>query len=147
VNLDVFRPGVSLRQTGQIQSITYMEFPMHNDHQHTSFFNFIHPDHACLPRPVRAIWNTAAVLIFILPFVMACTSCLGIVLGLAGLQAACPVLAQGIALGVIAMVKAGAIALAGLFVTVAFCERHELAQFIRDELYDTIEEDVIPLLR
>jgi hypothetical protein len=120
---------------------------MHNDQQHTSFFNFIHPDHAYLPRPVRIFWNTAAVLIFILPPFMACTSSLGIVLGLDGLQGACPALAQGLALVGLAMVKAGSIALAGLFVTVAFCERHGLAQLIRDDLYDTIEEDVIPLLR
>jgi hypothetical protein len=120
---------------------------MRNDHQHTSLFNFIHPDHAGLPRPVRVFWNTTAVLVFILPSVMACTACLGIVLGLAGLQTAYPVLAQGLALVVIAMVKAGAVALAGLFITMAFCERHELAQIIRDELYDTIEEDVIPRLR
>jgi hypothetical protein len=124
-----------------------MELPMHNDQQQTSFFNFIHPDHACLPRPVRMFWNTTAVLMFILPSFMACTSCLGIVLGLDGLQGACPALAQGLALGVIAVIKGSAVALTGLFVTIAFCERHTLAQLIRDDMYDTIEEDVIPLLR
>jgi len=120
---------------------------MQNDQQQTSLFSFIHPDHACLPRPVRAFWNTAAILMFLAPVFMACASCLGIVLGLASLQEACPALAHGIALGVVAMIKGGAIGFAALFLTVAFCEREQLAQLIRDDLYDMIEDEVMPLYR
>jgi hypothetical protein len=72
---------------------------MQNDQQQTSLFSFIHPDHACLPLPVRAFFNTAATLIFLAPALMASTSCLGILLGLTGLQEAFPTLSQGIAQG------------------------------------------------
>ena len=120
---------------------------MHSDQNCSSFFNFIHPDHATLPRPIRAFWNTVGVLAFTTPFVMACTSCLGIVLGLAGLQATFPVLLQGAAIVVIAMLKGGATALTGLFLTVGYCERHGLSKSIRDDLYDAIEKDVVPNFR
>ncbi|KAE8753869.1 hypothetical protein FSO04_42740 [Paraburkholderia madseniana] len=120
---------------------------MHNAQQQTSFFSFIHPDHACLPRPVRAFWNTAAVLMFFGPVFMACTSCLGVVLGLASLQEAYPALAEGIALGVIATVKGIAVGFTGLFVTVAIYEREQFAQFVRDDLYNLIEDEVMPLYR
>jgi hypothetical protein len=117
---------------------------VHNDQHTNPFFNFIHPDHTCLPAAIKALWNIAAVLMFFAPFAMACTSCLGIVLGLSGLQAACPLLTQGIALTVTSMVKGNVVALTGLLLTVGFCERHELAQFIRDDLYRTIEKEVMP---
>jgi hypothetical protein len=120
---------------------------MHNDQQQTSFFSFIHPDHACLPRPVKAFWNTAAVLMFFSPVFMACTSCLGIVLGLASLQEAYPALAQGIALGVIATVKGVSVGFTSLFLAVVFCDREEFAQFVRDDLHKLIEDEVMPLYR
>ncbi|MGT2469598.1 hypothetical protein [Paraburkholderia terrae] len=112
---------------------------MHNDQQQ-SFFNFIHPDHASLPLPVRTFWNSAAVLLFISPYTMAFTSCLGVVLGLNQLQAASPGLTHGFPLGIIELWRAGAIAFTGLFVTVAFFERHELAQLIRNDIYQTLED-------
>ncbi|MFP3568682.1 hypothetical protein SB772_31715, partial [Paraburkholderia sp. SIMBA_030] len=55
---------------------------MQNDQQQPSLFSFIHPDHACLPRPVRAFCNILATLMFFAPVFMSCTSCLGILLGL-----------------------------------------------------------------
>jgi hypothetical protein len=120
---------------------------MYNDQQQTSLFSFIHPDHACLPRPVRAFCNTVATLMFFTPVFMACSSCSGIVLGLVGLQEACPALAQGIALGVIDMIKGGAIGLTALLLTVAFYEREQFAQFIRDDLYQMIEDEIMPRYR
>jgi hypothetical protein len=120
---------------------------MHNDQQQTSFFSFIHSDHACLPSSVKAFWNTAAVLMFFSPVFMACTSCLGIVLGLTSLQGIYPALAQGVALGAIATVKGTAIGFTSLFVTVAIYERDQFAQFVRDDLYDLIEDEVMPLYR
>jgi hypothetical protein len=120
---------------------------MQNDQQQTSLFSFIHPDHACLPRPVRAFCNTIATLMFFTPVFIACSSCSGIVLGLAGLQEACPALAQGIALGVIDMIKGGAIGLTALLLTVAFYEREQFAQFIRDDLYQMIEDEIMPRYR
>jgi hypothetical protein len=120
---------------------------MHNDQQQTSFFSFIHADHACLPRSVKAFWNTAAVLMLFAPVFIACTSCLGIVLGLASLQEAYPALAQGIALGAIVTVKGVAVGFTSLFLTIAFYERKEFARFIRDDLYDLIEDEVMPLYR
>ncbi|MGF6931178.1 hypothetical protein OKW41_000317 [Paraburkholderia sp. UCT70] len=112
---------------------------MHNDQQQ-SFFNFIHPDHASLPLPVRTFWNSAAVLLFISPYTMAFTSCLGVVLGLNQLQAAWPALTNGLPLGVIELLRDGAIAFAALFVTGAFFERNELAQLIRNDIYETLED-------
>lgn len=88
-----------------------------------------------------------AILIFTLPTFLACISCRGIVLGLYELQEADPALAQGLALAVVAMIKAGSVAFAGLFITVLFWERHELAQHIRNEVYEAIEEDIISPLR
>jgi hypothetical protein len=120
---------------------------MYNDQQQTSLFSFIHPDHACLPRPVRAFCNTIATLMFFTPVFMASTSCLGILLGLAGLQEIYPALAQGIALGVIDMIKGGAIGFTALLLTVAFYEREQLAQLIRDDLYRSIEDEIMPLYR
>ncbi|RFU44470.1 hypothetical protein [Paraburkholderia sp. DHOC27] len=120
---------------------------MHNDQQQTPYFSFLHPDHACLPRSVKVFWNTAAVLLFFSPVIMACTSCLGVVLGLASLQGTFPALAQGIALGVIVAVKGIAIGFTSLFVTVAIYEREEFAQFVRDDLYDLIEEEIMPRYR
>jgi hypothetical protein len=120
---------------------------MRNDQQQTSLFTFIHPDHACLPRSVKAFWNTAAVLMLFAPVFMACTSCLGIVLGLTNLQEAHPVMAHGIALGMIATVKGVAIGFTSLFLTVAFYEREEFVQLVRNDLYDLIEDEVMPLYR
>jgi hypothetical protein len=120
---------------------------MYNDQQQTSLFSFIHPDHACLPRPVRAFCNTVATLMFFTPVFMACTSCLGILLGLAGLQEAYPALAQGIALGAIDMIKGGAIAFTALLLTVALFEREQLAQLIRDDLYQMIEDEIMSRYR
>jgi hypothetical protein len=120
---------------------------MQNDQQQTSLFSFVHPDHACLPSPVRAFCNTVATLLLFAPAFMACTSCLGIVLGLAGVQEAYPVLAHGIALGVINMIKGGAIGFTALLLTAAFFEREQFAQFIRDDLYHMIENEVMPLYR
>jgi hypothetical protein len=120
---------------------------MQNDQQQTSLFSFIHPDHACLPSPVRAFCNTVATLLLFVPVFMACTSCLGILLGLAGLQAACPALAHGIALGVIDMIKGGAIGFTALLLTRDFFEREQFAQFIRDDLYHMIENEIMPLFR
>jgi hypothetical protein len=117
---------------------------MHNDQKTGSFFNFIHPDHECLPRTVRVLFNAAAVAMFFAPVVIASASCLGIVLGLSRLQDALPLLAQGLALTVIAMIKGNTVALTGLLVTAAYCERELFAQFIRDDLYDTIKKDVMP---
>ncbi|MFM0375783.1 hypothetical protein PQQ72_02010 [Paraburkholderia strydomiana] len=111
---------------------------MHNDQQQ-SFFNFIHPDHASLPFPVRTFWNSAAVLLFISPYTMAFTSCLGVVLGLDQLQAAWPALTRGLPLGVIELLRDGAIAVSALFLTGAFLERNELAQLIRNDIYETLE--------
>ncbi|NPT54208.1 hypothetical protein [Paraburkholderia elongata] len=120
---------------------------MKNDQQQTSLFSFIHPDHACLPRPVRAFCNTIATLMLFTPVFMACISCLGILLGLAGLQEACPALAHGIALGVIDMIKGGAIGFTALLLTAAFFEREQFARFIRDDLYHMIEDEIMPLYR
>jgi hypothetical protein len=119
---------------------------MFNDQQQTPLFSFIHPDHACLPRPVRAFCNTVATLMFFIP-VMACTSCLGILLGLAGLQEAYPALAQGIALGAINVIKGGAIAFTALLLTVALFEHEQLAQLIRDDLHQMIEDEIMPRYR
>ena len=120
---------------------------MFNDQQQTPLFSFIHPDHACLPRPVRAFCNTVATMIFLTPAFMACTSCLGILLGLAGLQEAYPALAQGIALGVIDMIKGGTIGFTALLLTVVFYEREQLAQLTREDLYHMIEDEIMRLYR
>jgi len=120
---------------------------MFNDQQQTPLFSFIHPDHACLPRPIRAFCNAVATLVFVTPVFMACTSCLGILLGLAGLQEAYPALAQGIALGIVDMIKGGAIAFTALLLTVAFYEREQFAQFIRDDLYQMVEDEIMPRYR
>lgn len=120
---------------------------MQNDQQQTSLFSFIHPDHACLPRPVRAFCNTVAALLLFAPVFMACTSCLGILLGLAGLQETYPALAHGIALGVIDMIKGGEIGFTALLLTAAFFEREQFAQFLRDDLYRMIEDEIMPLCR
>jgi hypothetical protein len=45
---------------------------MYNDQQQTSMFSFIHPDHASLPRSVRAFCNTVATLTLFAPVFMAC---------------------------------------------------------------------------
>jgi hypothetical protein len=120
---------------------------MQNNQQHTSLFSFIHPDHACLPSPVRAFCNTVATLLLFAPVFMACTSCLGVLLGLAGLQAACPALAQGFALGVIDMIEGGAIGFTALLLTRDFFELQQFAQFIREDLYHMIKDEIIPLYR
>jgi len=120
---------------------------MYNDQQQTSLFSFIHSDHAGIPRPVRAFCNIVAILTFFTPAFLACTSCLGILLGLAGLREVYPALAQGIALGVIDMIKGGAIGFTALLLTVAFYEREQFAQFIRDELYQMIEDEIMPRYR
>jgi hypothetical protein len=120
---------------------------MQNDQQQTSLFSFIHPDHACLPSPVRAFCNIVATLLLFSPVFMACTSCLGILLGLAGLQEACKALAHGIALGVIDMIKGCAIGFTALLLTRNFFEREQFAQFIRDDLYHMIEDEIMPLFR
>lgn len=112
---------------------------MHNDQQQ-SFFNFIHPDHASLPLAVRAFWNSAAVLLFISPYTMAVTSCLGVVLGLDQLQHAWPALTHGLPRGVIELLRDGAIAVSALFVTGAFFERNELAQVIRNDIYEMLAD-------
>ncbi|CAN7744592.1 hypothetical protein LJR267_010484 [Paraburkholderia hospita] len=116
---------------------------MHYDKHGESLFNFIHPDHARLPRPIRIFWNSLALLIFFAPPLMAVTSGLGMVLGLSSLQQICPPLAHGFAHDVIALVKLVAIALASLFLTVDFFERHELARLVRKDIYVMIEEHVI----
>ncbi|OUL83266.1 hypothetical protein [Paraburkholderia hospita] len=118
---------------------------MHNDRHGESLFNFIHPDHARLPRYVRIFWNSMAFLIFFAPPFMAVTSGLGMVLGLSAIQQISPSLAHGFAHEAIALVKLGAIALASLFLTVDFLERHELARVVRKDIYEMIEEHVIPL--
>jgi hypothetical protein len=120
---------------------------MQNDQQKTSLFSFIHPDHACLPRSVKAFCNTVATLVLVTPVFMACSSCFGIVLGLAGLQEAYPALAQGIALGLIDMIKGDTIAITGLLLTVALYEREQFAQFIRDDLYQMIQDEIMPRYR
>jgi hypothetical protein len=120
---------------------------MYNDQQQTPLLSFIHPDHAGLPRSVRAFCNTVATLTLFAPVFMACTSCLGILLGLAGLQEAYPALAQGIALGIVDMIKGGAIAFTALLLTVAFYEREQFAQFIRDDLYRMVEDEIMPRYR
>jgi hypothetical protein len=109
--------------------------------------NFIAPEHACLPRHVKAFWNIAAIAIFMMAFVLPLTSCLGVVLGLSALQDAFPAFAQGFALVAIAIVKSSTIGLSGGFLTVAFCERHHLAKVSRDHLYEIIEEEVMPMYR
>ncbi|BCZ85251.1 hypothetical protein [Paraburkholderia terrae] len=120
---------------------------MHNDKHDESLFNFVHPEHAPLPRRVRIFWNSVAVLIFFAPPFMAVTSGLGVVLGLSSLQQICPALAHGFAQEAIGLVKLGAIALASLFLTVDFFERHELARLVRKDIYEMIEEHVMPLFR
>jgi hypothetical protein len=124
-----------------------MEFLMLNDQQPTSLFNFIHRDHECLPRSIRLFWNTLAAIVFIAPFFIVCTSCLGVVLGLDDLQAAYPVLAHGYALGIIAMIKGGAIGLTSLLLTMATIDHQKLAQHVRDQVYETIEDEVMPFYR
>jgi hypothetical protein len=124
-----------------------MEHHMQNDQQQTSLFSFIHPDHACLPLPVRAFFNTAATLIFLAPALMASTSCLGILLGLTGLQEAFPTLSQGIALGLIDVIKGCTIGFTALLLTVVFYEREQLAQLTREDMYRTIEEQIMPMFR
>ncbi|MFM0125799.1 hypothetical protein P0D73_44445 [Paraburkholderia sp. RL18-101-BIB-B] len=120
---------------------------MQNHQQQPSLFSFIHPDHACLPRPVRAFCNTLATLMFFAPVFMSCTSCLGILLGLGGLQDACPALAHGFALGVIDMIKGCSIGFTALLLTAVFFERAQFAQFIRDDLYSMIEDEIMPMYR
>jgi hypothetical protein len=120
---------------------------MRNDKDSESLFNFIHPDHARLPRHVRIFWNSVAFLIFFAPPFMTVTSGLGMVLGLSAIQQICPALAQGFAHEAIALAKLGAIALASLFLMVDFFERHELARVVRKDIYEMIEKHVIPLFR
>ncbi|BCG05247.1 hypothetical protein PPGU19_098150 (plasmid) [Paraburkholderia sp. PGU19] len=120
---------------------------MRNDKHGESLFTFIHPDHARLPRHIRMLWNSVALLIFFAPPFMAVTSGLGMVLGLSSLQQLCPPLAHGFAHEAIALVKLTAIALASLLLTVDFFERHELARLVRKDIYEMIEEHVIPLFR
>lgn len=120
---------------------------MKNDLHSRSLFDFIDSSHAWLPRPVRLFWNSIGVLMFFAPPFMAFTSCLGMMLGLSRLEDICPALAQGIVLGVIALVKLCAIAFASLFVTADIYARHELASFIRKDIYEMIEEHIAPLFR
>ncbi|MEX3936090.1 hypothetical protein AB4Y32_30580 [Paraburkholderia phymatum] len=120
---------------------------MHDDPHSRSLFDFVHPDHAWLPRSVRRFWNGVGLLLFFAPPFMGCTSGLGVVLGLSRLEEICPALAQGMALGVIALVKVCAIAFASLFVTADIYGRHELAHLIREDIYEMIEEHIVPLFR
>ena len=78
---------------------------------------------------------------------MSCTSCLGILLGLGGLQDAHPALAHGFALGVIDMIKGCSIGFTVLLLTAVFFERAQFAQFIRDDLYHMIENEIMSLFR
>lgn len=120
---------------------------MRNGKQSDFLFNFIHPDHARLPRHVRIFWNSMGLLIFFVPPFMAITSGLGMVLGLSALQQMCPTLAHGFADDVVALVRFGAIAFASLFLTVDFFERHEFASIVRKDVYEMIEEHVRPSFR
>lgn len=104
-----------------------------------SLFNFIHPDHAWLPRHIRIFWNSVAFFIFFAPPFMAVTSGLGMVLGLSSLQQIFTPLARGFAHEAIALARFGAIAFTSLFLTVDFFERHELARVVRKDIYDMIE--------
>lgn len=117
---------------------------MHNDKHGEFLFNFIHPDHARLPRHIRIFWNSIGLLIFFGPPFMAITSGLGMVLGLSALQQLCPALAHGFAHAVIALASFAAIAFASLFLTVDFFERHELARVVRKDIFEMIEEHVRP---
>ncbi|MFM0632175.1 hypothetical protein [Paraburkholderia xenovorans] len=120
---------------------------MKNDLHSHSIFNFIDSDHAWLPHSVRLFWNSIGILMFFAPPFMAFMSCLGMVLGLSRLEDICPVLAQGIALGVIDLVKLCSVALTSLFLTADIYYRHELASFIRKDTYEMIEEHIVPLFR
>lgn len=113
---------------------------MHSDQQHTPLFNFIHPDHAYLSRPAQVFWNIIGLLLFILLPGGACILCLGMLLGLAALQAAWPALAHGTPLALIAVVEGGAIVFVGDFIVGMVCVRHELAQVVRDHVYEAIED-------
>jgi hypothetical protein len=72
---------------------------------------------------------------------------LGILLGLTGLQEAFPTLSQGIALGLIDVIKGCTIGFTALLLTVVFYEREQLAQLTREDMYRTIEEQIMPMFR
>jgi hypothetical protein len=117
---------------------------MQSDKKTASRFRFIHPDHASLPVHVRIFWNTVAMGMLILPFVMPATLAIGVVLGLSALQDNFPALGTGIALLAITAVKATTVSVACMCSAVAFSWRARLSEIARDELYQTIQNDVLP---